>query len=54
MRICIAAVLRLFTVPIVRLHQTGVFKENMMATVGFNMHKVQKGKVSSRAVFHHN
>jgi small GTP-binding protein len=25
--------------------QTGAFKENMMATVGFNMHKVQKGKV---------
>lgn len=25
--------------------QTGTFKENMMATVGFNMHKVQKGKV---------
>lgn len=25
--------------------QTGTFKENMMATVGFNMHRVQKGKV---------
>ena len=25
-----------------------------MATVGFNMHKVQKGKVSSRAICHRN
>lgn len=29
----------------VHVINTGQFKENMMATVGFNMHKVQKGKV---------
>lgn len=29
----------------VHVINTGTFKENMMATVGFCMHKVQKGKV---------
>mmetsp|Transcript_11544 Transcript_11544/g.13067 ORF Transcript_11544/g.13067 Transcript_11544/m.13067 type:complete len:185 (+) Transcript_11544:51-605(+) len=30
----------------VQVINTGVFEENMIPTVGFNMHKVQKGKVT--------